>query len=109
MKIFAIASLIILNLISINVTSAKAQSGQSYQNNLTPRQLISLARQGRFEARGIPGYSGFFSAVRTGKVDAEKLVASAIAQNKLPSSVLQDKSYLDAVDEHLRSGGCSFN
>ena len=109
MKIFAIASIVILNLLSVNVISAQAQSKKTNSRHLTPRQLVSLARQGKFQPQGIPGYSSFLSAVRSEKVDAEKLVASAVVQNKLPSNALQDKSYLKAVEEHLKSGGCSFN
>ena len=106
MKIFAIAILSVFGILSFYTSSVKAQEGVAYQNSLTPRQLVSLARHGNFKAQGIPGYSGFGSAVRSGKVNAEKLVASAVVQNKLPSNALQDESYLNAIDEHLKSGGC---
>lgn len=106
-KSFLIGSLTILSLFDVTTIPAKAQQIESYQSNLTPRQLISLARQGRFKAQGIPGYSNFGSAVRSGKVDAEKLIASAVAQNKLPKTALQNESYLSAVENHLKSGGCS--
>ena len=106
-KSFLIGSLATLSFVCVTTTSVKAQSGESYQSNLTPRQLISLARQGRFKAQGIPGYSRFGSAVRSGKVDAETLIASAIAQDKLSPTALQNKSYIAGVKNHLRSGGCS--
>ena len=94
----------------IAIAPVKAQSIESQVNNsLTPRELTSLARQGRFNAQGIPGYSRFGSSVRSGKVNAEKLVASAIAQNRLPESTLKDRNFISAVEKHLKSGGCSSN
>ena len=108
-KSFLIGSFSILSLISVTAIPVQAQNIDPSQNNLTPRELISLARQGRFKDRGIPGYSRFGSAVRSGKVDSEKLVASAVAQNRLPKTALQDREYLNAVNNHLQSGGCGSN
>lgn len=108
-KILLVSGLSIIGLISIAITPVRSQNIDSQENNLTPRKLISLARQGRFNAQGIPGYSRFGSLVRSGKVNAEKLVTSAIAQNRLPKSALHDSDFISAVEEHLKSGGCSSN
>ena len=109
MKPFLLCSFSILSLISVTAIPVTAQNIDSSPNNLTPRQLISLARQGRFKNQGIPGYSRLGSAIRSGKVDSKKLVASAVAQNRLPKTALQDKEYLNAVNNHLQSGGCGSN
>ena len=94
-----------LILVSANLVKAQGVS----DSDLTPRQLLSLARQGRFSSQGIPGYSRLNSAIRSGEVNAQNLVASAVAQNRLPQSSLQDAQYLAAVEEHLHSGGCGTN
>ena len=96
-----------MSLGSIAITPVQAHNTENQVNNLTPRELISLARQGRFSDRGIPGYSRFGSAVRSGKIDAEKLIISAIAQNRLPKSTLQDGNFVSTVEKHLKAGGCS--
>ena len=109
MKSFFISSLSILSLISVTIAPVKAQNIYTSQRNLTPRELISLARQGRFKTQGIPSYANLGSAIRSGKVDAQKLVVSAVAQNRLPKTALQDANYLNAVNNHLKSGGCGSN
>ena len=73
-KILLVSGLSIVILSFITIASVKAQNIESRANSLTPRELISLARQRRFNAQGIPGYSRFGSSVRSGKVNAEKLV-----------------------------------
>jgi len=92
-----------------NIAPAQAQNIDDSSYNLTPRNLISLARHGRFKAQGVPSYAGFISAIRSGRVDAEVLVSSAIANNRLPESARSDRNYLNAVNHHLKSGGCSTN
>ena len=77
---------------------------QSY--DLTPRKLITLARHGRFLDQGIPSHSNFGNGIRSGRVTAERLVQSAIDQRRLPENSLSDRKYLEAVSDHLKSGGC---
>ena len=79
----------------------------SNSHNIAPRQLISLARQGRFKDQDIPSHSNFGSGVRSGRITAEVLVESAISQSRLPQSARRDRNYLNAVAKHLNSGGCS--
>lgn len=105
-KPLIIGSLSIVSLILVAVAPVQGQNIDSPQKNLTPRKLISLARQGRFNAQGIPGYSNFRSNIVSGKVNAQKLIASAVAQNRLPETALQDTNYINAVNHHLKSGGC---
>ena len=90
--------------ISIDAEASESSSAAGY--SVTPRQLISLARQGRFKAQGIPSHDNFRNAVRTEKVTATELIESAIANNRLPESVRGDREYFDTVTSHLKSGGC---
>lgn len=94
----------------IFVATAAPINAQTTDNNnsysVSSRKLISLARQGRFEKQGVPGYSNFRNGVRSGRVTAEVLVESAIAQSRLPQSASSDRNYLNAVANHLNSGGC---
>ena len=108
-KILLVSSFFFFTLSFIATLPVKAQNIDSQVNDLTPRKLIGLARQGRFSNLGIPGYSGFGSAVRSGNINAEQLISSAIAQNRLPESTLQDRNFVNAVEKHLKSGGCSSN
>ena len=106
-KFLLVSSLSVISLLLTTTTSVKAQNIDSHTNSMTPRKLVSLARQGRFNAQGIPGYSRFGSAVRSGKVNAENLVASAIAQDRLPESTLQNRDFMNELKNHLKAGGCS--
>ena len=106
-----IRSLIIVSLAIVvtNLAPAQAQNINNSSYNLTPRNLVDLARQGRFKAQGIPGHANFISGIRSGRVDAEILVNSAIANNRLPQEAISDRNYLNAVTHHLTFGGCSSN
>ncbi|MBD2181178.1 hypothetical protein H6S82_28695 [Planktothrix sp. FACHB-1355] len=70
---------------------------------LQPFNLVYMAYQGYFEEQGIPSAQGLISAYRTGTVDAEDIVESAVKANRLPSSVMADDDYLNAVELQLRS------
>ena len=100
----------IICFLSLSIPSVQAQTVNNSQelavDQLPPQKLIKLARHGRFKAQGIPGYSKLNSSIRSGKVDAQVLVTAAIKQNRLPETALQDASYLSAINDHLKSGGC---
>ena len=98
-----------LTIVLTNLAPVQAQNTNDSSYNLTPRNLIGLARQGRFKAQGIPSHANFINAIRAGRVDAEILVNSAIANNRLPQEAIRDRNYLNAVTNHLNSGGCSVN
>ena len=89
-------------------TPVYAQENQSDNNTygVSPRELISLARQGGFVEQGIPGHDNFSNGIRTGRITAEELVASAIANKRLSEAAANDPSYLETVNNHLKSGGC---
>lgn len=69
---------------------------------LTPFDLVFLARQGYLQNQGIPSYGVFVTAVGLGQVTAENLVQSAINANRLSSEALNDQGYLNAVNGYLR-------
>lgn len=105
------ATISALSLIPFSITPVKAQVVNAPQqqlavNILPPPKLLDLARQGRFNAQGIPGYSRLNSYIKSGKVNAQTLVAGAIEQNRLPEAALQDVGYLQAINDRLKSGGC---
>lgn len=105
---------LLTSLLAISFAIAMPVKAQVAEENLSttdsysvsPRELISLARHGRFKAQGIPSHDNFRSGVRTGKITAEELVASAISNNRLPAEVIGDRNYLETVASHLKSGGC---
>ena len=101
-----LAYLITIALTTSISTNAEASESSSASYSVTPRELISLARQGRFKALGIPSHDNFRNAVRTNKITATELIESAIANNRLPESVRGDRQYFDTVTSHLKSGGC---
>ncbi|MEM8674237.1 MAG: hypothetical protein AAGF83_10245 [Cyanobacteria bacterium P01_G01_bin.67] len=90
----------------VKAQAAPLEPVKSDSYGVTPRELISLARHGRFTEQGIPSHNNFRSGVRTGKITAEELVASAIANKRLSAEVASDRQYLSAVENHLKSGGC---
>ncbi|MEO1669928.1 MAG: hypothetical protein AAFR77_03940 [Cyanobacteria bacterium J06631_2] len=105
------ASLAAIALTTIaTIAPANAQGQSSVESNqsylVSPRQLISLARQGRFKAQGIPSHNNFRNGVRGGKITAADLVESAIANNRLPENARSNQQYLSTLASHLKSGGC---
>jgi hypothetical protein len=65
---------------------------------LTPFNLVKNGYQGYFVDQGVPSNGAFVYAIHFGRVDAEKLVKSAIAKGRLSSETLKDQSYLRKVD-----------
>ena len=112
-KIFVLASLVAISVATVLPVKAqtfeqnqKSQSSIASSYSVSPRELVSMARHGRFKAQGIPGHNNFRSGIRTGKITAQRLVSSAIANNRLPADALNDRNYLETVTSHLKSGGC---
>ena len=93
---------------SISTLILAAIPMSSIAAEIAPVNLVFQGYQGRLASEGIPGYGAFLQAVSLGKVDAEALVKSAVAQGRLSSSTANDKSYLRQVDAslfQLKSGG----
>ncbi|MBE9169087.1 hypothetical protein IQ238_16710 [Pleurocapsales cyanobacterium LEGE 06147] len=79
------------------------------QARITPFSLVINGYQGYFADRGIPSNGAFQWAIHFKRVDAEKLVRSAIAKGRLSPDALNDQSYLRKVQLMLdridRNGG----
>jgi hypothetical protein len=74
----------------------------SYISQFTPSNLVGQAYRGYFKSQGIPSYGAFLTAYLNGRITAKDLVKSAIESNKLPTQILGNKDYLNAVDTELR-------
>lgn len=108
-KISFVGSLLVMALAAtapVNAQSIENNPAENDSYSVSPRQLISLARQGRFENQGIPSHDNFRQGVRSGKITAEELVESAIATNRLGEEVKSDRNYVNTVEKHLKFGGC---
>jgi|GEM_PF-1266470 len=108
-KISFVGSLLVIALAATTPVNAQSiENKQSTDNSysISPRQLITLARQGRFERQGIPSHDGFRQGVRSGKITADELIESAIASNRLTEDVKSDRNYVNRVAKHLKFGGC---
>ena len=101
-----VGSLLAVSLVSVAPVKAQEVASGITSYRLSPRELVGLGHQGRFKEQGIPGYDNFRSKARSGRITAAELVESAIANNRLSAEAAGDRQYLNAVDEHLKSGGC---
>ena len=68
---------------------------------IPPVTLVQLGYQGYFNQQGIPSHESFRFGVKTGKVDAQKLVQSAIDKGRLSRQSLNDSKYLSSVQYEL--------
>jgi hypothetical protein len=68
---------------------------------LTPFNLVTHGYQGYFSSQGIPSNARYVTAIRTGKVDAERLVKAAIASGRLAPEKFNDRVYLNHVEWQL--------
>lgn len=104
MKRLVIGGLTTLLLVSALAPTVNAQTETSTEaSQLQPFNLVSLAYQGYFGETGVPGYAGLITGYHSGRISAEDLVQSAIDQNRIPSSALEDSAYLHSVDQQLRT------
>ncbi|MEL6437667.1 MAG: hypothetical protein AAFQ80_00225 [Cyanobacteria bacterium J06621_8] len=106
MKTFTIATLSALTFSSMSVVVPSNQSAVAStitQNivEISPRNLVKAAYQGRFINQGIPSNSAFLFAIRGDRIKAEDLVKVGIASGRLTEETLQDSSYLRSVDSSI--------
>jgi hypothetical protein len=81
----------------VAVTSIHLQTQE-----IKPFNLVHRAYSGHFSAEGIPGFNRLTTAYRSGQLNAEDLVQTAINQGRLSPETLQDKGYINAVNFQLR-------
>lgn len=70
---------------------------------VTPFNLVFLAYQGFFESEGIPKFNRLISSYQSGQVTAESLVRVAISMRRLPPETLNNRAYLNSVQQQLMS------
>ena len=68
---------------------------------LTPFTLVSLAYQGHYRSQGIRGYSALFADSDDGRINAKKLVQTAVNAGELPAETLNDRGFINAVEANL--------
>ena len=69
--------------------------------NMAPIDLVNSAYQGRFADLDIPSHGSFLAAIRTKKIDSKLLVKSAIESGRLDSEKINDRAYLNQVQDLL--------
>lgn len=70
---------------------------------VTPFNLVNLAYQGQLQDQGIPSYQDLILAYQAKQISAEDIVRSGVQSKRLPSQLLSDKGYLNAVKTQLDS------
>jgi hypothetical protein len=83
-----------------NNSSNQAVNSKIY---VQPFNTAFLAYQGYLKEQGIPSAGALVFAYQTGNLTANDVVQAAVKANKLPTEVLNDQSYLSAVDSQLTS------
>lgn len=112
MKRFLLAAFSLMLLSSISTGSAIAQTQETISYNaattqvipqlINPSDLASFAYRGYFKSQGISSYAALIQDHSAGKVTSRDIVQAAVNASRLPASTLNDRSYLNAVDNQLR-------
>lgn len=68
---------------------------------ITPFNLVILARNGYFQQQGIPSYLALNNAYILGRVTSSDLVWAAVQANRISPKYLSDRSFLKAVAAQL--------
>ncbi len=82
----------------VAVNSANA----SLNRDIKPFNLVHRAYSGHFSEQGIPGFNRLAMAYRSGQIEAEDLVQTAIDQGRLSPDALDDTGYVNAVKFQLQ-------
>lgn len=83
------------------IEAQTTQQSKSIERRISAFSLVCAAYRGRFKDLGVPGYAKLDQAYRGRQLSALDLVEAAVEANELPSTTLQDKSYIHAVDKNL--------
>jgi hypothetical protein len=68
----------------------------------TPFNLAYLAYRGNLAAYGIPSYNALVFALRSGQLDADKIVDQAVAAHLVTPETADDREYVSAVEGMLQ-------
>jgi hypothetical protein len=82
------------------IAIASASSANASQQ-VTPFNLVNLARNGHFQQQNIPSHAALENAIASQRVNAEDVVNAAIEQNRLAPETLNDENYLRIVETKL--------
>ena len=86
------------------LASEIAANSTTSRNNIVkvqPFNLVYLGYQGYFAEQGIPSNAGFITGVKTKRITAKDLVASAIERGRLSPETINDSSYIAYVKTEL--------
>ncbi|MCU0536387.1 MAG: hypothetical protein MUD14_21070 [Hydrococcus sp. Prado102] len=107
MKRIILSSLAVILMSAVNISSAVANPTAYNQNsdrhNITtiqPFNLVHLGYQGYF--KNIPSNGAFISGVKSGRINAKTLIESAIAQGRLAPESLNNRGYINSVNNQLQ-------
>lgn len=98
LKQFLLTGLSVVLLSTAAAPSALAR-GENY--GVTPFNLVTLARNGMFKDQGIPSFGRLSSEHQAGRIKAEDVIRSAIADGRLSSEALNDSRYVRSVEQQL--------
>jgi hypothetical protein len=107
MQRFILSGLAVVLMSAMNTSNVLAQTTAYNQNinrsNITevqPFNLAYLGYQGYFKK--IPSAAAFVAGIKSGKVNAQTLIQSAIEQGRLSPETLNDEGYVNALEIQLR-------
>ncbi len=91
--------------INTDVNSNTLRKNPIETKYLQPFNIAFLAYQGYLKEQGIPSGGTLLFKYQTGYLTAKDVVQAAIRANKLPSEVLDDRGYVNAVELQMKSFG----
>jgi hypothetical protein len=107
MKRVILSSLAVMLMSAVSIPNAVANptayNMNSDRHNITtvkPFNLVHLGYQGYF--KNIPSNGAFISGVKSGRINAKTLIQSAIAQGRLSPESLNDRGYINSVNNQLQ-------
>ncbi len=80
---------------------AAKSATDSVNLDIQPFNLVHRAYSGHFSQQGIPGFNGLATAYRSGQIEAEDLIQTAINRGRLSPDALDDAGYVNAVKFQL--------
>jgi len=93
--------LIVAGLSALLTSMLVVPVAQARTFELTPFNLVNLARNGYLADHGIPRFNLLSSMYRQGRISARDLIQAAIDDNRVSSEVLEDQGYIRAVNNFL--------
>ncbi|MEH2308354.1 hypothetical protein [Nostoc sp.] len=88
---------------TVNNSGRQINTDSQSVSYLQPFNIAFLAYQGAFREQGIPSVGTLLSEFQIGNLTAQDVVQAAIKANKLPTQVLNDRGYVNAVESQLTS------